>query len=62
MGNDKDNLKFVFFKRRIVLIKGVYVALTAILILKLFKLQILDGLFFKKKANDMWNFFCIFAT
>ena len=51
MGNDKDNLKFVFFKRRIVLIKGMYVALTAILILRLFKLQILDGLFFKKKAN-----------
>ena len=35
-----------------VLIKGGYLFLTAILVLKLFKLQIIDGLFYKKKANN----------
>lgn len=51
MGNDKDSLKFAFFKRRILLIKSVYIALTAVLIAKLFKLQIIDSFFFKKKAR-----------
>ena len=52
MSNDKDNLKTSFIKRRIALIEGTYIFLTIVLVLKLFKLQIIDGLFYKKKANN----------
>ena len=52
MKNDIDNVKISFVKRRLVIIKSFYATLAGILIAKLFKLQIIDSLLYKKKANN----------
>ena len=52
MRNDKDNLKIAFIKRRAVLLQAGYIILTAILLLKLFKLQIFDFFLYKRKARN----------
>ena len=52
MSNDRDIIKTSFIKRRVALIETGYAFLTFVLIIKLFKLQILEGLFYKRKSNN----------
>ena len=52
MRKDKDNLKIEFIKRRSALVKSGYIILSLLLLLRLFKLQIIDGLLYKKKARN----------
>ena len=52
MLNDKDILKHNFIKRRVVVIRGAYIILSSILILKLLKLQLFDFFLYKKKSNN----------
>lgn len=52
MNNDKDIIKLSFIKRRTAIIQGTYWFLTTLLILKLFKLQIIEGILYKKKSKN----------
>ena len=52
MRNDTDVLKIGIIKRRLVLIKSLYFFLLSILTLKLGKLQIFEGFFYRRRANN----------
>ena len=48
---DKDTLKISFIKRRMLIIRGVEFGCIGILLLKLFKMQILDNLKYRNLSN-----------